>query len=598
MFYLAKRTLATKYKLVHRTCKRKDIDRQMAKLIISKPSGGKEDLPLVKPKYSLGRLSDNDVVLNDPDVSRHHCLLQLLNDEYAIEDLDSSNGTYLNSKKITRATLRHGDRIKVGHHTLSFQADDVSISMPQSDFTHHIDESYDNLMSQMTLSLPRLSQKADAGELKQHLQKEQKTFRLLLDLGNALSTEHSVEDVCQKAAKILLESTEAEHAGIYLLQEDQTTLAPIVSSSRDNIASQSIPMVLSRTITERILDERRGIVTSDALADERFSHGKSIAASRLRSVACAPLLGKGGTLGILYMQNNTEVGAFTQDDLRLLCAVASQIGLAIENAKFFEQLRETNENLEQLVEERTAALAETQMKLYQAEKIASLSRLVAGVAHEINNPLGALKSNLDLVTAMTDRIAADSVQNQNDADRLDGLAELGRTCTVACARIVSVVRSLSSFARLDEAAFKPADLNSGIQNVIQLMDPVLTQNVDIELKQGEIPPINCYPVLLNEAFMNLLVNACQAIEGSGQVTVETGCAGENIIITIRDSGCGIPSEHLQTIFDPGFTTKGRGVGVGLGLPIVYSAIKEHNGNIKVESEINQGSIFTISLPVR
>ena len=567
----------------------------MPKLCIVKPTGGTEDLPLVKSRYSIGRLADNDIYVNDSDISRHHCLLQLQNSAFVIEDLGSHNGTYLNGRKVDRATLNHGDRVKIGRHVILFLSGDPPASLPESGPTHSIDENYDELISTLTAPLHEFREKVNPVELKRLLEKEQKTFRLLLDLSNALSTERSVEDVCRKATDFLLESTEAENAWLCLLDRDQKTLVPVISPTRGEKDMKTASVVLSRTITDRILNERRGIVTSDALADERFAHGESIADSGLRSVACAPLLGKSGTFGIIYMQNNTEVGAFTQEDLRLLCAVASQIGLAIENARFSEELKKTNENLEQLVEERTAALAQTQMKLYQAEKIASLSRLVAGVAHEINNPLGALKSNLDLLTGITGRIAAGSAQNPDESERLCSLAELGRTSSAACARIMSVVRSLSSFAHLDKAAFKVSDINSGIRDTVQLIDPLLAEDVDIELKLGEIPPIQCYPALLNEAFMNLLVNACQSIEGSGRVTIETFCEDDNIIVKIRDTGCGIPRDQLRTIFDPGFTTKGRGVGVGLGLPIVSSVIREHKGSIEVESETGRGSLFTIRL---
>jgi len=568
----------------------------MPKLCIVKPSGGTEDLPLTKSRYSIGRFADNDIHLNDSDISRHHCLLQIQNSEYIIEDLGSHNGTFLNGRKVDKATLNHGDRVKIGHHVILFLTGDLPPSLSESG-PYTIDENYDELLSTLTAPVHEFREKIKPVELKRLLEKEQKTFLLLLDLSNALSMEHSVEDVCRKATDFLLESTEAENAWICLLHQDQKTLVPVISRSREENGMKTASIVLSRTITDRILNEHRGIVTSDALADERFAHGQSIADSGLRSVACAPLLGKSGTFGIIYMQNNTEVGVFTQEDLRLLCAVASQIGLAIENARFSEELKKTNENLERLVEERTAALAQTQMKLYQTEKIASLSRLVAGVAHEINNPLGALKSNLDLLTGMTEKIAAGSAQNPDESEQLGSLTELGRTSSAACARIMSVVRSLSSFAHLDKAALKMSDINSGIRNTVQLMDPLLAADVDIELKLGEIPPTHCYPALLNEAFMNLLVNACQAIEGSGRVTIETCCEDNNIIVKIQDTGCGIPQDRLQTIFDPGFTTKGRGVGVGLGLPIVSSVIREHKGSVEVESETGKGSLFTIRLPV-
>ena len=267
----------------------------------------------------------------------------------------------------------------------------------------------------------------------------------------------------------------------------------------------------------------------------------------------------------------TRRSALSSEDLQLLCGIAAQIGLAIENARFYEELRRTNENLENIVEERTAALAQAQLKLYQAEKIASLSHLVAGVAHEINNPLGALKANLDLLTTVSSRLSSGS-SGSKEEERLASLADLSRTGIAACARIASVVRSLTSFAHLDEAVYKLSDINEGLRASVKLLDPALTHNIEIQLDLAEIPQIPCFPTLLNDSFMNLLVNACEAIEGSGVVGIKTRREGDNIIILlIRDSGRGIAAEHLRTIFDPGFTTKGKGVGVGLGLPVVLPA---------------------------
>ena len=117
------------------------------------------------------------------------------------------------------------------------------------------------------------------------------------------------------------------------------------------------------------------------------------------------------------------------------------------------------------------------------------------------------------------------------------------------------------------------------------------------LNLGDVPALPCYPALLNETFMNLLTNACQAIKGKGQVFIDTRREGDEIVISIRDTGSGIPAEHIDKIFDPGFTTKGVGVGVGLGLAVAYSMIKEHQGSIQVSSELGQGSTFTIKLPI-
>jgi signal transduction histidine kinase len=140
-------------------------------------------------------------------------------------------------------------------------------------------------------------------------------------------------------------------------------------------------------------------------------------------------------------------------------------------------------------------------------------------------------------------------------------------------------------------------VNEGLEAAVRLLDPATRQRVEVVLNLGEVPPIPCFPALLNEAFMNLLFNACQAVKQKGQVFVSTRREGEQVVIEMRDTGAGIPREHLNKIFEPGFTTKGVGVGVGLGLAIVHRVVEEHKGTIHVESEPGKGSTFTIRLPV-
>jgi signal transduction histidine kinase len=567
---------------------------RMPKLYVKKPQGGSFEYRLVESQYGLGRASDNDLVLEDSGVSRHHGVLERKNNSYVVRDLGSHNGTFLNGRKIETAVLQDRDQIQIGQHVLVYLEKENAVFAPEPT-TVSFEADYDQMLSQVTGLLHREPIETDDTLLWQ-LQKEQRTLRLLFDLSNALSNLHSVEGVSSKAIEILLQTTKAERGAIFLLNGEPGTLIPVMVLARDP-RQTGAPVTISSTIATRILTERKGIITADAATDDRFAHGQSVVIHGLRSIACAPLLGKEGNLGILYLENKTAIGAFSQDDLRLLCAVASQIGLAIENARLFVALKRSNEELEKIVEERTATLQRTQLKLFQSEKMASLSRLVAGVAHEINNPLGALKSNLELLMVMFGRAATTPGRPKEESVLFEHLVGLGQASVAACARIVNVVRALSSFARLDEAEFKQADVNEGLRTVVRLLDPALSRNITIDLDLGELPEIRCYPALLNDAFMNLLVNACQAIRKSGEVRISTRREGEYVLLMFEDTGSGIPPEHRNKIFDPGFTTKKVGVGVGLGLAVVYSVIREHGGTIDVESELDRGTVFKIRLPI-
>jgi two-component system, NtrC family, sensor kinase len=234
----------------------------------------------------------------------------------------------------------------------------------------------------------------------------------------------------------------------------------------------------------------------------------------------------------------------------------------------------------------------------QSAKMAALGLLVAGVAHEINTPMGAIHSNNDILARALVKIREALGPNVNkDVSRLLGiLDDICRNNEIATDRIMKIVRSLKNFARLDEAERKKVNIHDGIESTLTLLQHQLKNRIRIVKKFGEVPEIECYPNPLNQVFMNILVNAAQAIKERGEITVTTWRDGDTVKISISDTGVGIPPEHLSKIFDPGFTTKGVGVGTGLGLSICYKIMQDHRGTIEVDTS-SQGTTFTMLLPL-
>jgi PAS domain S-box-containing protein len=278
-----------------------------------------------------------------------------------------------------------------------------------------------------------------------------------------------------------------------------------------------------------------------------------------------------------------------------------------ERERFAAHLRNEAAELERLVEARTRDLRDSQTKLVQQEKMAALGKLVAGVAHEMNTPIGTINSNADTLSRslkkMRQLLTADScpeaVREDRKVNQLLGLVEdIARINQIACERIIAIVGSLRNFARLDEAEQKMADLHEGIESTLTLVHHELKNRIRVVKEYGDIPAIHCHPNKINQVFMNLLVNASQAIEGEGVITIRTFREGDIVNVQFSDTGAGIRPENLSRIFDPGFTTKGVGVGTGLGLSIVFQIIHDHGGSIDVESEVGKGSTFTLRLPVR
>jgi signal transduction histidine kinase len=230
---------------------------------------------------------------------------------------------------------------------------------------------------------------------------------------------------------------------------------------------------------------------------------------------------------------------------------------------------------------------------------------VAGVAHEINTPLGAVVSNNDLFLRCFARLRkrVDELHVSDDAvvaRDLSAVEELSEVTRTACERITGIVRELRTFARLDEADRKTVDLHEGLESTFLLVNHLLKGRIDLRKDFGSLPPVECHPNQLNQVFMNLIVNACQAMESGGQLTVRTrhDPRSGRVMVQVKDTGHGIKPENMSRIFDPGFTTKGVGTGTGLGLAICYQIVEAHGGEITVDSAVGKGTTFTIALPVR
>ena len=249
-------------------------------------------------------------------------------------------------------------------------------------------------------------------------------------------------------------------------------------------------------------------------------------------------------------------------------------------------------------------LRETQAQLVQSEKMASLGSLVAGIAHEINTPVGAVGSMHQTLVKAIEKLAEHLKAKDEEAfaadpklaQLLEVIGDANEVIRSGTTRVGEIVRRLRSFARLDEAELKKVDLHEGLEDTLSLIHHEIKHYIEIEKRFGELPPIAVYPSRLNQVFLNLLNNARQAIEGKGRITIETKLDGDQVEVRVTDTGKGIAKEDLPRIFDPGFTTKGAGVGTGLGLSICYQIVQDHRGSLAAESTPGEGASFILRLP--
>lgn len=252
-------------------------------------------------------------------------------------------------------------------------------------------------------------------------------------------------------------------------------------------------------------------------------------------------------------------------------------------------------------------LKRTQLQLVQSEKMAMLGQLTAGLAHEINTPLGAIKSSADILDRCTSKIAAALERAQSGEvtpepssfrNSLDLVKDNARLMDEATSRIVHLVRSLKSFARLDEAALQYANLHDGIESTLALLQHKVRRGTRIVKNFGELPALYCNPSEINQVFMTVLTNALEAIDGEGALTVYTHADETNAYVRVADTGRGMPPEHQARLFELGFEIKGSRVSAGLGLSQARSIVENHGGRITAVSEVGKGTELMIALPIR
>jgi signal transduction histidine kinase len=329
----------------------------------------------------------------------------------------------------------------------------------------------------------------------------------------------------------------------------------------------------------------------------------------LGAEVAVPLQLRGELVGLLSVGPKRSRLYYTAGDAEFLRALANQSAIALENATTYEAMVELNAGLEDRVRERTAQLEAANGELQRAygelqaaegqlvhsEKMASLGRLVAGVAHEINNPVSFVAGSIPPLRERLADIARVVPPEAQEAVREAG--ELADIMARGAERTVAIVKDLRSFSRIGEEVRKPADLHEGLEVTLRLLEPRWRERITIHRDYGALPQVECNPGQLNQVFMNVLSNACDAIADRGNLWLATRDQGAAVQVTIRDDGRGMPPEVARRVFDPFFTTKDVGHGTGLGLSISHGIISAHGGRIEVESTPGQGTTFRILLPV-
>ena len=490
----------------------------------------------------------------------------------------------------------------------------------------------------------------------------------VIKASQALSGKIEREQLLYTLLKVVMENAGASKCVLILntsekteLQEETTLTVEAVCSSSiletDTIDFLSVSLESSQEVPLSLINyikrSQEILVINNVNAEPSTAKDEYIVNRQPKSILCLPMLNQGKLVGILYLENILMTDVFSSKRIEILKVITTQAAISLENSMLYrsltqakENLEEYSHNLEEKVINRTKELIEkneylqktlkelrtTQAQLVQSEKMSSLGQMVAGIAHEINNPINFIHGNitysceyvqdlLDLINVYQEEYPepTDAVVTKAEEIDINFLTEdflkILKSMEVGSSRIRNIVLSLRNFSRLDESEMKSVNIHEGIDNTLIILQHKLKSNnkiqsIQVIKKYGDIPDINCYPGQLNQVFMNILSNAIDAFneeyfENSSSILTPEICITSELVdskivkIQIADNGIGISEDVQPHIFDPFFTTKPVGSGTGLGLSISYQIIVDkHKGQLTCNSAPGEGTEFVIEIPLR
>ncbi|MEG4865208.1 MULTISPECIES: trifunctional serine/threonine-protein kinase/ATP-binding protein/sensor histidine kinase [unclassified Microcoleus] len=441
-----------------------------------------------------------------------------------------------------------------------------------------------------------------------------------------LASEIVLDKLLAKMMKIVIENAGGETGFLILEKDGKLVIEASGSVDADRVAvMQSIPInfvdeereetLLSVAVVNYVARTQESIVLNDASREGQFTHAPYIIAFQPKSILCTPLIHQGKLSGILYLENNLTTGAFTPERLEILQLLSSQISISIENAQLYTNLQQFNQNLEKLVQQRTSELSQTledlksaQKKLVESEKMAALGGLVAGVAHEINTPIGigitAASLLAEKVTKFFELYSKGQIKRSELEKFLDTAMQSSNMILSNLTRAADLIHSFKEVA-VDQSSELQRTFN--LKNYLEEILTSLTAKLrrtkhKIEIKGDENIVLDSYPGVLCQIVTNLVFNSLvHAYDGEdeGILAFDFKLEGDRLIFEYADNGKGVSPENLSKIFEPFFTTKRGKGGTGLGLHIIYNLVTQKlKGTITCESQLNKGTRFMMEFPAK
>jgi two-component system NtrC family sensor kinase len=515
----------------------------------------------------LGRSSDQ-VPLTDNTVSRRHAELRREGSKLVLYDLNSINGTYLNGVRLSKPTaLKHGDQIRVGSTLMVYTGSESVEQLSGSNIPHDLislDAGADSVDASIVSSVP--SSDDSVVMAAPETASAVRAWRVIRELSAVIGTLLPPDKLLARVLDIIFDEVSVDRAIILMRDASTQELLPelIRFHHREVPPAQEEQIITSRTIINHVVDTKEGVLCSNVVADQRFRSGRSVQNLGMRSVICAPIVARDQVLGMIHLDSPVTNHTYSDDELRLITAIAYQTGLAIENAWLVQQ------HLEQ---ERLAAAGET----------------VAYLSHAIKNILQGMRSGGDLIQG--------GLGKGNFKTIAQGWGILDRNLD-KCSQLMM---NMLQFSKEREPSIEMVDINRVIREAVTELQSAADRKSIVLLSDldDDLPPIPLDLDGCQQLLLNLISNAIDAVSANdGIINVRSRYEADplQIVLVVADNGAGVPEDMRAKIFEPFHSSKGHG-GTGLGLAVCKKFVEEMQGTITVENQADGGAVFTVTLPI-
>jgi signal transduction histidine kinase len=502
----------------------------------------------------IGRDASCDVPLDDKTVSRRHAKMTRVVEGVLVEDLGSRNGTYVGGEQIKTHRLAPGESVTVGGYTLSVRGvTEITGARPKTA------ERPAETAILSTLDARSVGKGEDVREGKVDREAMVSRLSALYDLGQKLCGRLAMLEIAETFLDLLMAVFSKADRAVMLVEDRQTrNLVPLAARERGSSGAE--PRI-SRTVVDTVLNEKQAVICGDTGSDARFKHSVSLQDLKIRAIMCAPLIVSDRVLGMVEVDCGAGGISFSEDDLRLLTGLASQVSIAMENSRLYREVE-------------------------HSRRLAAIGQTVSGVAHCVKNVLNGIDGGLF--------IARKGLGDRNEEKIAKGWDMLQRNSSF----LKGLVLDMLDYSKDRPPEYQEVDVPALFEEIMAFVQGRATEGgIDLSLAIAEgIGKVNLDPTRMKRALLNIVANAVEATPEGGRVTVTIAPVRTGwFSVNITDTGKGIPADMMKTIFEPFVSTKGS-KGTGLGLPVMKKIVEEHGGEVHVESEVGKGTTFGITLP--